>query len=423
MRPFSNRWSRRVLFTVCILVAGLLFGLLVYLVPRIEKAAPVVRQLENEEILWPKRSFPGIKTSAEGEPLVVERDDILTNGAKPDGSQNFLIKGTRESDSSVPAVFDTYYAVGEDFLKYTGFNPYSTRGKTRFPAPAGGFTEISTSNLRITYAQLNPAVPQTTKGTIVYLTSIALISPPEAKFLEGLRMRGWNTLAILPSDSLYRLALPLYKDPETAFELGTQFFTRQLDGHYAEQAAATSTLIEHISEKRPEIFEGKRVLMGASAGSYTLPAVAAQTGQWDAAIVIAGGTRLLEAMEKNSMGIMSALFAFTDSYQSSELAEIEEAGISAFSKNELVAMIAAAKDLTTLNAEALAPRLAAKTPVLMIAPSRENILPPNQPEELYEALNRPERWTYTATHGSLFYTLPTQVKRIDAWITETLADL
>ena len=83
-------------------------------------------------------------------------------------------------------------------------------------------------------------------------------------------------------------------------------------------------------------------------------------------------------------------------------------------------MIAAAKDQTVLNAEALAPRLAAKTPVLMIAPSRENILPPNQPEELYEALNHPERWTYKATHGSLFYILPTQVRRIDAWLSSTL---
>lgn len=120
-------------------------------------------------------------------------------------------------------------------------------------------------------------------------------------------------------------------------------------------------------------------------------------------------------MAEGSLGILHALGHFTripPEEMQNHLSNVDRTFLEVDQYKELLHDAAA---LSTLNPKTLAPTLTG-IPTLMIAVSKENILPSDQSNRLYESLGHPERWTYTATHGSLFYILPTQAKKIDRWI-------
>jgi len=384
------RWVRRLFSAGCLFVVLALSGVAIVLLPSVDSPAGKPPIPETPDPAWPERTG----------------STVVSSGSGSDESEWIAVLSHRPSASGT---IETWVQTSSPFAN-EGFDPYQ-KESYQFPGTTGISISASTKTRHATFFHLSPSRGKA-RGTLFYLTSIMRLSAPEADTLKAFRNRGWNTVAILPSSSLYHHRWPTLEQGSSLTSREANFVAAEFDRHYAEQAAATKDVIEHIQKKLPDWMTGKRILVGGSAGSFTLPAVAAKTGPWDAAVIIAGGTSLLDAMAQGSLNLLPQL---TTSMEKLEQ-QIHEKGPRLPSGTDYRKLLEEASRLTTLHAGALAPRLSAETPVLMVSAAYESILPEYQSTQLYQALGRPERWTYRITHGGLFYLLPLQVNKIDRWI-------
>lgn len=199
----------------------------------------------------------------------------MTSGVRADGSEEIIVMGRHltpdvEEDPS-RAIFSYFPSA---FSRQSGFHPYPGTHSVLFRNAIGEPVKIQTGPYRSTFFYATPTAHENPKGTITYLTSILCLSAPEKKLLKSLRDLRWNTIAALPSDSLFRFWLPLAPTTDPSGKEEKEYLARQIDRHYAEQAHATQAALTYLAETRPTFREGKQVLIGASTGTFTQPAVA-----------------------------------------------------------------------------------------------------------------------------------------------------
>jgi len=368
---------------------------------------------------WDPRSFGlGAEVYKKGKvtrpaAVPVGKGHVITFGPDPDGSENLVVIGQRNKTSPDGIKVGTF--IFELSPRFSGANPFLKSSVKLTNGQGNSWSLLKSSKYRSTFFRLEPTQVRPAVGTLVYLTSILLLSPPEERVLRRFRALGWNTVAALPSDSLYNSRWPFYEEGRGSVEIGASYFADQMDKHYAEQAFATEAALTYIRKTRPSWFSGKRILMGGSAGTFTLPAVAARTGGWDAAVLVGGGTEFLEGIGNDSLGALRTLLKLIDRISVEKGGELEKMRLLVPSADDYRAMLHAAATMTRLNAEELAPQLAS-TPVLMLDARFDKLIPPGQSERLYKALGYPERWIYPLGHSILFYNLPSQVGRLNRWI-------
>lgn len=266
---------------------------------------------------------------------------------------------------------------------------------------------------RSTFFLSRPSFTKESKGLILYQTSIMFLSKVEESIVSGFQKRGWNVLVSLPSDSFYQSRLPVDIVTTKAKEAAIQFIADEMDRHYSEQAHATESALAYLRQTRPDWLKKKRILIGTSAGSFTAPAVALKTKNWDSIVLISAGTNLLDAYEKGAAGILDSFLKQLAIFNNDH----PELKNRIPNDNDYLRFYREASKRTNLKPAILAPQLAEER-LLLIYGSLDRIIPNEQLNELHQLTGKPERWTYPLGHQPLALKLIFEVGKIDQWISE-----
>ncbi len=184
------------------------------------------------------------------------------------------------------------------------------------------------------------------------------------------------------------------------------------DERVAEGAYSTKAAVEYVHTQRPTLKDKPTVLIGMSGGAIMLPTVYAYAPDlYDASVLIAGGANNLRiAIESNYKSWIDAI-TFDFDPDPSTRGSIAGQHLENFSANYL-------KE-SKLDAYHTATEMQ-DTPVLMLHASNDKAVPAYTGQLLYHQLGKPERWSYPVGHELIFIGLPTQITRIDRWITQQL---
>jgi len=190
------------------------------------------------------------------------------------------------------------------------------------------------------------------------------------------------------------------------------------DDRVAEGAYATKAALEYLHSKRPTLADKPTILVGMSGGAMMLPTVYAYAPDlYNAAVLIAGGADFLTiAIESNYKDWIDAIvFDFKP--------EAEEPRLYADTGKPTKAQLATLSELYLNDSKLDAYHTATEMsdiPVLMLHASTDQAVPASTGQLLYQQLNKPERWSYPLGHELIFAGLPTQVTRIDRWLSKEL---
>ena len=188
------------------------------------------------------------------------------------------------------------------------------------------------------------------------------------------------------------------------------------DERVAEGAYATKAALDYVHGLRPELVGKPAVLVGMSGGAMMLPTVYAYSPHaYDGAVLIAGGADFLSiAIESNyKKWIDASVFDFKADSQEARL----NTDLGKPTKEQLATLSSVYLEHSKLDAYHTATELG-DIPVLMLHASLDQAVPASSGELLYQQLGEPDRWTYPLGHELIFAGLPTQVARIDRWITK-----
>ena len=279
-----------------------------------------------------------------------------------------------------------------------------------------GFSALS---FRTTSALLQPALVPEEKvlGTLFYQTSIMMVSTVEARLLHSFRQRGWHLVISLPSDSFYRLRLPVYLERPTPVheDRAVRYLAAEMDRHYREQAAATRRLRAFISKEYSTWLRKRQILMATSAGTFTAPAVFTENPDaFDATVLISPGANLIDTFVSGAADILPNTLSFIDTIRDHPPHRVTHLP----SRQEFLNMYQKAARLTLFHPAALAPQLRQR-PLLVLHGTRDHILPRSELETLYQMSGRPERWTYPLGHHLVALNLLTQISRLEKWMLKT----
>lgn len=249
-------------------------------------------------------------------------------------------------------------------------------------------------------------------GTIVLLPGMFGTPEPIVDAAE----RYWNTkgyavLRMLSHPARYTQHLTLtYLDGRTD-TIAAQA-AHSADQRVAECAYATKAAIDHVFAQRESLIDQPVVLIGMSGGAMALPSVYAyDPHRYDAAVLIAGGANFLRIMiESNYRDWIDAILIDFDP-SSDSLGKPTPEIVDSLSERYL--------DFAKLDAYKTAPELS-KIPVLILHANNDKAVPAKTGDLLYQRLGKPERWTYPLGHELIFAGLPTQIPRINTWLTEQL---
>ncbi len=249
------------------------------------------------------------------------------------------------------------------------------------------------------------------KGTIVLLPGIFGTPEPIVDACERYwHNKGYAVLRMLsqPSRFTQHLRLPMVEGLEDAVIARA---ARVSDDRVAECAYATSAALDHVVASRPALAAKPTVLVGMSGGAMSLPTVYAyQPKRYDGAVLIAGGADFLRIMvESNYRDWIDALIIDFDPSNPARVgmptrAQLEELSEKYLARSDLDAYHTATE--------------MSDIPVLMLQGTSDKAVPTATGDTLYERLAKPERWTYPLGHELIFAGLPTQIPRIDRWLTE-----
>lgn len=239
---------------------------------------------------------------------------------------------------------------------------------------------------------------------------IAVVMPgifgtPEAVFdrvVRHFQTRGWVVVRMMAQPTGYTERLDVEVNPDTPGETA-RMLAQVFDQRAAECAYAVEAALAWAAEKRPEVREGKRVILGGSGGAMSLPPVVARLpNAFDAAVLIAGGA---------DYATIAATSNYEDWVDSVHIrwngAPGTEQQVRALSDAYLAASILDSYHTS----EALH-----GTPVLLLQATRDKAVPAPQQELLWERLGRPERRLLDLGHESLFISLPFRMGGIMDWI-------
>lgn len=244
-------------------------------------------------------------------------------------------------------------------------------------------------------------------GTALYLASAIGVSLDDELLAEFVR-RGWAVVIVWPptggllADPRWRRELtfnidnwltdelrmvrqtPLAKRSE---QVRPDTMARTL-GHGATQflsewAYAADAAMDCFTRERPALARGPFVMVGASLGAISLPAVAARIErQPDAAVFLAGGASFARIIYRG----LASVRAIED--QRAYWDEVERL-YPRYAPLDAVNTAPAMKDRGV--------------PVLQIHAMFDCIVPASSGRALWEALGRPERWDLPVGHGGAFF--------------------
>lgn len=192
------------------------------------------------------------------------------------------------------------------------------------------------------------------------------------------------------------------------------------DDRVAEGAYAVNAALSHLHTLRPSLKSQPTILVGMSGGAMMLPTVYAYAPEnYSGAVLIAGGADFLKiAIESNYKSWIDAIvYDFNadkdEPRPSKETGEPTDEQLEILSREYL--------QESKLDAYHTATEMS-DIPVLMLHGSSDKAVPSSSGQLLYHQLGNPERWTYPVGHELIFMGLPTQVARIDKWITKNVID-
>ncbi len=258
----------------------------------------------------------------------------------------------------------------------------------------------------------DPKPGKDTLGTIVLLPGMFGTPEPIVDAAE----RYWNTkgYAVLrmrsqPSRFTQHLMLT-YLDGHT--DTIAARAARSADQRIAECAYATHAALDHVFALRESLGQHPVVLVGMSGGAMALPSVYAHRPErFDAAVLIAGGANFLRIMiESNYRDWIDAILIDFDP-GSESLGQPTPELIDTLSERYL--------EFAKLDAYQTAPLLK-NIPVLVLHATSDKAVPSGTGDLLYQRLGKPERWTYPLGHELIFAGLPTQIPRINTWLSQQL---
>ena len=188
------------------------------------------------------------------------------------------------------------------------------------------------------------------------------------------------------------------------------------DQRVAEGAYATKAAIDYVMNLRPILKEKPTVLVGMSGGAMMLPTVYAYSPEaYDGAVLIAGGADFLTiAIESNYKSWIDAM-VFDFNAGKEQPRDMSDLGKP--TDEQLETLSASYLKKSKLDAYHTATEMS-DLPVLMLHALADKAVPSSSGQLLYQQLGQPERWSYPIGHELIFAGLPTQVARIDKWITK-----
>ncbi len=257
-------------------------------------------------------------------------------------------------------------------------------------------------------------------GTVLYLASAIGVSLDDELIAEFAR-RGWAVVIVWPptgglvADARWRRELtfnidnwltdelrmvrqtPLAKRPE---QVRPDTMARTL-GHGATQflsewGYAADAALEYFARERPGLARGPFVMVGASLGAISLPAVAARIERTpDAAVFLAGGASFARIIYRGlaSVRAIEEQRAYWD--------EVERL-YARFAPLDAVNTASSIKDRGV--------------PVLQIHAMFDCIVPASSGRILWEALGRPERWDLPCGHGGAFFLSGLYARDVLKWV-------
>ncbi|MGB0580537.1 MAG: hypothetical protein ACPGVU_12600 [Limisphaerales bacterium] len=247
------------------------------------------------------------------------------------------------------------------------------------------------------------------KGLFIYLTGIIGLTATENKLVETFRAAGWHTIVSETSFNFFRRRY-IQVDPKEKIAQAKQL-GNEVNDHLADKAYAVEAMLAYVRVKHPDLLQGKRILAGGSAGSIALPTVAARTGKPDLMILVgAGGNASRIVCE-------SSLAPITLYKHENRLGKLTRVALPASEVTEFHRLMHARVPLDALR---LAPSFS-KIPTLMLRAELDEMVPAATNDLLFDALGRPERWSYPVNHILLFGTLQFQSGMILQWAERKLA--
>ncbi len=339
---------------------------------------------------------------------------------KPEGPGSFLFLPNPKEDESAPGS-----------TKGTGKHPKSDLPDLAFKyVSATPISELSDSaesdedyvelqRTWFTYRDPNKDASSTDPvGIIILLPGLFGTPDPIVDALETYwRHRGYGVLRMRSQPSRFtehtRIEVRPGQEHTAAILAATINDDRVAEGAYAVKAA-----LDHLLESRPDLESKPTILVGMSGGAMMLPTVYAYApDRYRAAVLIAGGADFLTiAIESNYKDWIDAIvFDFKpDTDEPRFGVDMGEP-----TKEQLATLSQVYIQHSKLDAYHTATEMTG-IPVLMLHASFDKAVPASTGELLYRQLGQPERWTYPLSHELIFAGLPTQVARIDKWLTKEL---
>lgn len=264
------------------------------------------------------------------------------------------------------------------------------------PSAKGG-TEISGIYLHL-LAPLNDQ-PTEPAGIVVHLQGLAGVQY-EQPVVDAVRRDGYVCVAT---------EFPWASWKPVTIELGTEkdvfdaasALAEMSDQTLAEAAYAVEAAVEHLWRTRPELKDKPVVLMGFSAGSLALPAVAARLGdRVRGAVLVGSGANIVHIIQTSELtdgGVR--LMAFGKRC---------EGAMAGLISGEYIRRCT----LDPFHTAASMRRI----PTLMLLGASDDIVPTTLGEELYHRLGEPEKWVFAGGHRRLFVQLDARAERIARWV-------
>lgn len=248
-------------------------------------------------------------------------------------------------------------------------------------------------------------------GTIMLMPG--LFGVPEFTMellVQTMRQRGWNVIRMLAPPAGFVAQSELTVDPGENAPESARRVARELMDRIAESAYATEAALDYVLARRPALRARPKVIVGGSAGALALPAAVMRTGAYDGAVLIAGGTNILEIITRST---------YTKPVNALDFRWVGFDENARPDRETLERIAAMYLDHAPLDPHHAAGALAGM-PILMLHASGDDAIPPDTGDRLWRALGEPERWVIQGNHLTLFLSLWTYGPRIMDWLDKNL---
>ncbi|HVZ94595.1 MAG TPA: hypothetical protein VG797_08795 [Phycisphaerales bacterium] len=256
------------------------------------------------------------------------------------------------------------------------------------------------------------------RGVVVYLASAIGVSF-DREIVGEFVNRGWAVEVIFPPrgsvtadprwareltfsldewlNDEYRAVrqVPIAKRPEVLrAELMARTLAHGATQFLSEYGYATDAAMEYFAQRYPATSRGPLIVVGASLGAISLPAVAARVERpINATVFFGGGANLARILYRGLVNVRAVQ---------------EHRGY----WDDVARLYAG---FAPLDAENSAPLLG-NIPKLVVRPLFDSIVPGSTGWLLWERLGRPERWDIPVGHEGLFFLSGTLAGRIVSWV-------